>query len=103
MKSLKTSSEGLDKINKAIEQIQTEKGWAVDNENWLDEASKFLPIKKIGDTEVPGTVSIGTWKRFRSGHSIKPINFQAFCQVLGLNWEEIVDTIQYYHIHDSVN
>ena len=94
MKTLKASSKGLDKIKKAIKQIQTEKGWALDNENWLDEASKFLPIEKIGDREVPGTVSIGTWKRFRSGHSIKPINFQAFCKVLGLNWEEIVDNIQ---------
>ena len=56
MKSLKASSKGLDKIKKAIEQIQTEKGWALDNENWLDEASKFLPIEKIGDTEVPGNV-----------------------------------------------
>ena len=94
MKTLKASSEGLKKIKEAIKQIQKEKGWALDNDNWLDEASKFLPMVKIGRQEVPDTVSIGTWKRFRSGHNIKPINFQAFCQVLGLNWEEIVDNTQ---------
>ena len=64
MKSLKASSKGLDKIKKAMKQIQTEKGWTLDNDNWLDEAIKFLPMERIGDTEVPGTVSIGSWKRF---------------------------------------
>ena len=63
-KSLKASSKGLDKIKKAMKQIQTEKGWTLDNDNWLDEAIKFLPMERIGDTEVPGTVSIGSWKRF---------------------------------------
>ncbi|NEQ35148.1 MAG: NACHT domain-containing protein [Okeania sp. SIO3I5] len=66
----------------------------LDNEYWLDEASKFLPIVKSGKKEVPDTVSIGTWKRFRKNEGIKPINFQAFCQVLGLHWEEIVDNTQ---------
>jgi len=94
MKTLKASSEGLNKIKETIKQIQTEKGWSLDNENWLDEASKFLPMVKSGKKEVLDTVSIGTWKRFRSNQSIKPKYFQAFCQVLGLNWEEIVDNIQ---------
>ena len=92
MKTLKASSEGLDKIKKAIEKIQQEKGWALDNPNWLDEASKFLPIVKKGKQEVPDSVSIGTWKRFLQGKiCIKNNTFKAFCQVLGLNWEEVVD------------
>ncbi len=94
MKTLKASSEGLKKIKETIKQIQTEKGWALDNEYWLDEASKFLPMVKNGKKEMPDTVSIGTWKRFRNNTGVKPKYFQAFCQVLELNWEDIVDNIQ---------
>ncbi|MDJ0517096.1 MAG: AAA family ATPase [Trichodesmium sp. MO_231.B1] len=94
MKTLKASSEGLKKIKEAIEQIKIEKALTLDNEYWLDEASKFLPMVKNGKKEVPDTVSIGTWKRFRINTGVSPKYFQAFCQVLGLNWEEIVDNIQ---------
>jgi len=94
MKTLKASSAGLDKIKRAIAKIQEEKGWALDHPNWLDEASQFLPIVKSGKKEVSDTVSIGTWKRFRKNVGVKPQYFQAFCQVLGLNWEEVVDHSQ---------
>lgn len=40
---------------------------------------------------VPGTIGISTWKRFLAGEPVKPTNFKAFCQVLALNWEEVVD------------
>ena len=43
MTTLKASSEGLKKINEAIKQIKTKKALTLDNEYWLDEASKFLP------------------------------------------------------------
>jgi hypothetical protein len=46
---------------------------------------------KNGKGMVPGTVGISTWKRFLAGEPVKPTNFKAFCQVLGLNWEEVVD------------
>ncbi|NET17736.1 MAG: NACHT domain-containing protein, partial [Okeania sp. SIO1H6] len=94
MTTLKVSSEGLNKIKEAIEKIKTEKALTLDNEYWLDEASKFLPMVKNGKKEVPDTVSIGTWNRFRRNTGVSPKYFQAFCQVLGLNWEEIVDNIQ---------
>ncbi|MDY7004627.1 MAG: NB-ARC domain-containing protein [Cyanobacteriota bacterium] len=94
MKTLKASFEGLEKVKEIIKKIQTEKGWTLDNENWLDEASKFLPMVKNGKKEVPDTVSIGTWKRFRKNTGVTPKYFQAFCKVLGLNWEEIVGNIQ---------
>ncbi len=35
--------------------------------------------------------TIATRKRFLAGEPVKPTNFKAFCQVLGLNWEDIVD------------
>ena len=94
MKTLKASLEGLDKIKKAIEKIQKEKGWALADEDWLDEASKFLPMVKSGKKEVRETVSIGTWSRFRRNVGVKPSYFQAFCQILGLNWEDVVDNSQ---------
>lgn len=90
MRTLKASPEGLDRIRKA----RQEKDWAIDNPQWWEEASKFLPLVKIknGKNLVPGAVGIGTWKRFLAGTAIKAHSFKAFCQVLGLNWKEVVDT-----------
>ncbi len=39
-------------------------------------------------------ISYGTWSRFASQkklHRIKARTFKAYCQILGLNWQEIVD------------
>jgi NB-ARC domain len=91
MKSFKASEQGRAKIRQAREQITQEKGWAIDYSEWLEEASSFLPQIKNGKNITSATVSIGTWKRFLAGKAIKPMNFKAFCQVLKLNWEEIVD------------
>ncbi len=91
MQSLKASIQGLARIKQARQRITQEKGWAVDNPQWLEQASKFLPLVKNGKGMMPGTVGISTWKRFLAGKSVKPTNFKAFCQVLGLNWEEVVD------------
>ncbi len=95
MGTLKASPEGRNKISKAIKQIQKKKDLALDQGEWLDEASTFLPsVKNKNGSVSPGTVSIGTWKRFYRGTAIKPVYFKAFCQVLGLNWEEVVDNSQ---------
>jgi hypothetical protein len=91
MQSFKASTQGLARIRQARQRITQEKGWAVDNPKWLEQASGFLPLVKNGKSMVPGTVGISTWKRFLAGESVKPSNFKAFCQVLGLNWEEVVD------------
>lgn len=92
MPTIKASSEGLKHINSAIKRIQSQKGWTLGSQNWLDEAGKFLPKLKIGNNEVQDTVSDGTWKRFRLGKKpIKVAYFQAFCQLLELDWQEIVD------------
>lgn len=95
MGTLKASPEGINKISKAIKQIQKKKDLALDKGEWLDEASTFLPsVKNKNGSVSHGTVSIGTWRRFYSGTAIKPVYFKAFCQVLGLNWEEVVDNSQ---------
>jgi hypothetical protein len=91
MQTLKSSSEGLERIRIAREKLTSENGWAVDNEQWLDEASKFLPPVKVGRSTVLGTVSIATWKRFLSGKAVKAPSFRAFCMVLKLDWEEIAE------------
>ncbi len=88
MRSLKSSPKGLKQIKEARERREL----AIDREEWLEEAGNFIPPVKNGKNIVPGTVSIGTWKRFLQGKSVKPLYFKAFCQVLKLNWEDIVDT-----------
>jgi hypothetical protein len=91
VQSLKASTQGLARLRQARQQITQEKGWAVDHPKWLEQASGFLPPVKNGKGMVPATVGISTWKRFLAGEPIKPTNFKAFCQVLELNWEEVVD------------
>ncbi|MBW4467981.1 MAG: hypothetical protein KME07_21355 [Pegethrix bostrychoides GSE-TBD4-15B] len=86
---MKASEEGLEKIRQARDRLTQENGWAVDNEHWLEEAAKFLPLDKLGNRAVTGTVSIGTWKRFLSGKGVKATSFRAFCSVLGLDWQQV--------------
>ncbi|NJO63565.1 MAG: hypothetical protein HC836_36845 [Richelia sp. RM2_1_2] len=88
MRSLKSSPKGLRQIREARESREL----AIDREEWLEEASNFIPPVKNGKNVVPATVSIGTWKRFLQGKPVKPPYFKAFCQVLQLNWEEVVET-----------
>lgn len=88
MPSLKASKQGIARIKQA----RNEKGWTVNDPKWLDEASKVLGINREEKGYRAEGISEGTWSRFRAGE--QPINtqaFQAYCQVLGLNWEEIVD------------
>jgi hypothetical protein len=96
VQSLKASTQELARLRQARQRITQEKGWAVDNPQWLEQASQFLPLVKNGKGMVPGTVGISTWKRFLAGEPVKPTNFKAFCQVLGLNWEDVVevDTVE---------
>jgi NB-ARC domain len=88
MRSLKSSPNGLKQIKEAREKREL----AIDKDEWLEEASNFIPPIKNGKSVVPGTVSIGTWKRFLQGKPVKPVYFRAFCQVLKLDWEEVVET-----------
>lgn len=88
MQILKASREGLGKIQQAREDI----GWKVDSYKWLEEATKILEPNRKNNQDSAEGISEGTWKRFLYG--TKPINanaFRAYCQVLKLNWEEVVD------------
>jgi DNA-binding transcriptional regulator GbsR (MarR family) len=91
--TLKASQWGLAKIKQA----RNEKGWSWsldDDDTCLLEASRILEPDKPWYTGGPyaNGLSQGTWKRFLAGR--QPISahaFKAYCHVLGLNWEEIVD------------
>jgi hypothetical protein len=93
MPTLKASRQGLAKIKQA----RNEKGWGwsmEEDDTCLVEASKVL---EPGKNWLPGGpyaigISEPTWKRFLAGkQSINAAAFKAYCQVLGLSWEEVVD------------
>jgi hypothetical protein len=84
--TLIASKQGQTKIKQARE----EKGWTVDSYKWLEEASKVLDPNWPGGEYFAEGISYGTWKRFLTAKN--PINapaFKAYCQVLGLNWEDV--------------
>ncbi|HEY9599793.1 MAG TPA: NB-ARC domain-containing protein [Cyanophyceae cyanobacterium] len=93
MPTLKASKLGIAKIKQA----RNEKGWSwslEDDDTILIEASQILEPQKnwLSGSPYANGVSEGTWKRFLAGR--QPINanvFKAYCTVLGLNWEDIVD------------
>jgi WD40 repeat protein len=88
MATLKASQQGL----KHIKQARCEKGWATSDFRWIEAASEILGSSWIRDGVLALGISEGTWKRFLAGKY--PINaeaFKAYCQVLGLNWQEVVE------------
>ncbi|MCL1466829.1 NB-ARC domain-containing protein [Argonema galeatum] len=88
MPTLKASQQGLAKIRQA----RTKRGWPVSDRKWLEEASLVLGINWENKGYLADGISEGTWSRFLAGKC--PINtdaFHAYCEVLGLNWEDIVD------------
>lgn len=89
---LRASEEGKNKIKQARE----DKGPNYNNAQCLEAASKQIAPDWSQDLlakEIyPSGISEGTWKRFQAGK--KPINdeaFKAYCQVLGLDWQDIFD------------
>ncbi|XGV95812.1 MAG: pentapeptide repeat-containing protein [Leptolyngbya sp. BL-A-14] len=94
MAELKASKQGL----KQIQQARNRKGWTVEDRRWLAEASKILEPNR--DWEVEGGdyyaigVSSGTWKAFlynRGKKGIRTETFKAYCQILGIDWEEVIE------------
>jgi WD40 repeat protein len=86
--TLKASQQGLARIKQA----RYEKGWATSDFRWIESASSILGASWNQDGVLAVGISEGTWKRFLAGKY--PINaeaFKAYCQVLGLNWEEVVE------------
>ncbi|MBE9130125.1 MULTISPECIES: NB-ARC domain-containing protein [unclassified Coleofasciculus] len=93
MPTLKASQAGITRIKQA----RNEKGWGWsldEDDTCLIEASLVLEPDKnwqAGSFYANG-ISQGTWKRFLAGRQpISAVAFKAYCQVLGLNWEDIVD------------
>ncbi|MDB9312820.1 NB-ARC domain-containing protein [Spirulina sp. CS-785/01] len=92
MSTLKASKLGLMRI----QQARKERGWSwnAEDDTCLVEASEILEPDRPCPAGGPYAygVSLGTWKRFLAGkHPIGAKTFQAYCQALGLPWEEIVD------------
>jgi GTPase SAR1 family protein len=88
MTTLKASTAGLARIKQA----RKEKGWNVDSSSWLEEASRVLGRNWEESGYLAEGISEGTWKRFLAGkRPIKAEAFKAYSEVLGLNWQEIVD------------
>lgn len=85
--TLRASTPGLARIRQA----RKERGWNVDDPNWLEEASRVLGINWEAAGYLAQGISEGTWRRFLAGR--RPINaeaFKAYSQVLGLNWQELI-------------
>jgi WD40 repeat protein len=84
--TLKASQQGLTKIKQA----RSDKGWSVDDFRWIELASEVLGVSWKEKGVLAVGVSEGTWKRFLAGkQAINAEAFKAYCQVLGLNWEEV--------------
>ncbi|NBD15438.1 MAG: NACHT domain-containing protein [Cyanobacteria bacterium] len=88
-KNLKASVLGLAKIKQARKQ----KGWSVNDFQWLEAASQILGVSWEETGVLAVGISEGTWKRFLAGkHGINADAFKAYCQVLGISWEEVSAT-----------
>ncbi|MDJ0589811.1 MAG: helix-turn-helix transcriptional regulator [Pleurocapsa sp. MO_226.B13] len=87
MNKLIASPSGLRKIKQA----RKEKGWNINDSRWLESASEVLGVAKE-EGKLAAGISYGTWKRFLGGkHLINATAFQAYCQVLGLTWQNLVE------------
>jgi len=79
-----------------IQQARRERGWSWNGEDdsCFVAASRLLEPGGVWGSGGPYAygISLGTWKRFLAGKAaINAQTFKAYCQVLGLNWEEVVD------------
>jgi hypothetical protein len=95
---MRASPDGLERIKKARIQRADSNGriYSIENPYWLVEASKIL-VPNQEWTVDRGIYAIGlqTWKRFLAGVSqIRPHTFEAFCEMLGLKWEEVCEENQ---------
>ncbi|MBD2358369.1 hypothetical protein H6G41_27795 [Tolypothrix sp. FACHB-123] len=88
MATLKASQQGLARIKQA----RSQKSWSVDDFRWIELASEVLGVSWKEKGILAVGISEGTWKRFLAGkQAINSEAFKAYCQVLGLNWEEVVE------------
>lgn len=89
MKTLKASASGLIRIKEARKQ----KGWSVNDYQWLEAASQVLGNAWQETGVFAIGISEGTWKRFLAGkQAINAEAFQAYCQVLDIAWEDVIES-----------
>jgi WD40 repeat protein len=93
MPSFKASRSGVLKIRQAIDA----RGWRPDDERWLIEVSRLL--EPNGNWQAGGPYADGcsqqTWERFVTGKkAIRDRSFTAFCTVLGLDPEEVRNSLR---------
>jgi WD40 repeat protein len=85
--TFKASPQGLIKIKQA----RINKGWSIEDPRWIEEASRILGVSWEETGVSASGISQGTWKRFLGGKTpIKAEAFQTYCQLLQLDWQEIV-------------
>lgn len=98
--TLKASEQG----KKLIKQARIRRGWIIEDNEWLKEASRILEPEKNWDAiwdnqrshnsvslTYASNISLTTWKSFlQATRAIYANTFKAFCQVLELNWEDLV-------------
>ena len=88
MATLKASPEGL----AIVKQARIQKGWPVDDFRWIESASEILGTSWQDTGVLAVGISEGTWKRFLAGKlAINAEAFKAYCQVLGINCEEVAE------------
>lgn len=82
--TLKASESGKTRIKQA----RINRGWIRDDIRWLDETTEILRRSGVRGAGVASA----TWRRFLEAKCrIEADTFKAFCQVLGLNWEDVVE------------
>lgn len=98
MASFKASQQGSIKIRQVREQ-----GWNRYDPRWLLAVSRILKPGVDFHEYGPFEISESTWGRFLDGKPIRTSVFKACCQVLGLDWEEVVDKDYAKHLVDSTS
>jgi len=92
MPTLIASPTGLERIRQA----RCEQGWGWstdDDDGCLLIASRIIDDSRSYEPGGPyaNGISGGTWKRFLAGrHPIRASAFKAYCQALGLNWQDVI-------------
>ncbi|MCU0546543.1 MAG: hypothetical protein MUE44_30990 [Oscillatoriaceae cyanobacterium Prado104] len=82
-----------DSAKQILKEARNRQGWAVDSREPLRKASKLLDPnwEDRGDAFHPG-ITNASWKFFLYGmRKIDTEIFQAYCEVLELNWQEIAE------------
>jgi predicted HD phosphohydrolase len=85
-RTLKASLQGKILIKEARKKI----GWIIEDERWLEEAIEILKkneLQNVNDV----SISHMSWRRFLWGkEAIYEDNFKAFCEVLKLDWNDVI-------------